>query len=114
MRIARTPGRDPGMAMRASASLRRVSKAVSRSCDIAEWRLILLRDNELPEAEAAALRRHFRDCARCREVRRLLDALCAALRVQEVPKPDDPYWEELAEKIMARIRASSSHFGGIR
>ena len=111
MRIARIPGEDLGMAMRASASRRGVSKAVSRSCDIAEWRLILLRDNELPEVEAAALRQHLRGCARCGERVRFLDAPINVLRDPPVPEPDDPYWEALAERIMARIRAISSPRG---
>lgn len=54
------------------------SGGLSRSCDIAEWRLILLRDNELPEAETAALRRHLQGCVRCRERYRFLDALMPA------------------------------------
>lgn len=94
-----------GVAMRASASRRRGSKGLSRSCDIAEWRLILLRDNELPRVEAAALRRHLRGCIHCRESHRFIDALVRVLRDQPVPEPNDPYWGEMAERIMARIRA---------
>jgi anti-sigma factor RsiW len=91
--------------MRANAHSPRVSGGLSRSCEIAGWRLILPRENELPKAEAAALRRHLRGCARCRESHRLLDALFAVLRDQPIPEPDDPCWEKMAERIMARIRA---------
>jgi len=111
MRIARTPERGLGVAMRVSVSRRRVSKAVSPSCDLAEWRLILLRDNELPKTQATALRRHLRGCVRRRESHRFLDALFSVLRDQPIPEPDDPYWEEMAERIMARIRAVSSPHG---
>lgn len=91
--------------MRASAPSPRVSVGLPLACEIAEWRLILLRDNVLPKAEAAALRRHLRGCVRCRESRRFLDALFSVLRDQPIPEPNDPYWEEMAERIMAQIRA---------
>ena len=99
--------------MRASAPSPRVSAGLPRSCDIAEWRLILLRENELPEAEAAALGRHLRGCVRCRESHRFLDALLATVRDEPVPEPDDPFWEPMAEEIMVRIRASPACPGPI-
>jgi hypothetical protein len=96
--------------MRASASHQRVSEGLPRSCDLAAWRLIL-RDNVLPKAEAAALRRHLRGCVRCRESGRFFDALFSVLRDPPIPEPDDPYWEALAERIMARIRAIAPPLG---
>jgi len=75
--------------------------------------LILLRENELPNVEAAALRRHLRGCVRCRQSHRLLDALFAVLRDQPIPEPDDPFWEQMAEEIMVRIRASPACPGPI-
>jgi len=91
--------------LRTGAVSPRVSGGLPHSCDIAEWRLILLRDNELPKAEAAALRRHLRRCVRCRESHRFLDALLAAVREVRIPDPDDPFWDRMREQIMAKVRA---------
>jgi hypothetical protein len=38
---------------------------------------------------------------------RFLNALISVLRDPPIPEPDDLYWEALAERIMARIRATS-------
>jgi len=87
-------------------SVGRSSKKLPPACEAAERQWIFLRDGELPEAEAAALRRHLRRCGRCRRVCRLVDGLLAAIRKEPIPEPDDAFWEQMRENIMARIRAT--------
>jgi hypothetical protein len=88
-------------------SVGRLSKKLPPACEAAERRWIFLRDGELPEAEAAALRRHLRRCGRCRRVCRLVDGLLAAIRNDPIPEPEDGFWERMRGQIMARIRAEA-------
>jgi hypothetical protein len=61
--------------------------------------------DELPEGEAASLQAHHGICGDCWRIERLLRGLLAAIRDVPVPEPDDPYWDRMAETIMARIRS---------
>ena len=85
----------------------RSSKRLAAPCEAVERRWILLRDDELPPAEAAALRRHLRRCSRCRRISRLFDGLLAAIRNEPIPEPDDAFWDRMRRQIMARIRAEA-------
>jgi anti-sigma factor RsiW len=85
----------------------RSSKKPPAACEAAERRWILLRDGELPAAEAASLRRHLRRCARCRRINRLVDGLFAAIRNNPIPEPDDAFWDRMLEQIMAKARAKA-------
>jgi predicted anti-sigma-YlaC factor YlaD len=81
------------------------SKRLPSACEAANGRWILLRDGEVPEAEAPILRRHLQECARCRGLYRLLDGLLAAIQNEPIPEPDDAFWERMREQIMVRVRA---------
>jgi hypothetical protein len=93
--------------MSPTASRVRSSKRLPPACEAAERRWILLRDDELPEAEVAALRRHLGNCTRCRRSIRLVDGLLATIRDEPMPEPDDAFWDRMRERIMARIRAGA-------
>ena len=78
----------------------------ARGCRVIQRRLILLGDEELFEAEAAALRAHVCACYDCERIERLLRSLLAAIRDVPMPEPEDAYWGRMAEAIMVRVRAS--------
>jgi len=85
----------------------RSSTRVPAPCEAAERRWILFQGDELPEAEAAALRRHLRRCGRCWRIDRLFGGLLAAIRTEPIPEPDDTFWERMRVDIMARVRAEA-------
>ena len=78
----------------------------TRECRGIQRRLILLGDEELSEAEAAALQAHLGVCRDCGRTERLLRGLLAAIRDMPAPAPEAAYWDRMAEAIMARIRAA--------
>ena len=85
----------------------RPARRLGHACAAAGRRWILLRDGDLQRSEAAALRRHLRECARCRRISRLVDGLLTAIRNDPIPEPDDEFWNRMREQITARITAVS-------
>ena len=80
------------------------ARRLSPACRRVQRRLVLL--EESPGAEAAALQAHLGACGDCGRIDRLFRGFLAALRDVPAPEANDPYWDRLAETIMARIRAA--------
>jgi hypothetical protein len=81
-----------------------LARPLSPACRKVQQRLVFL--EELPGAEAAALQAHLGACGNCGRIERLFRGFLAVLRDVPAPEANDPYWDRLAETIMARIRAA--------